>query len=231
MLRRVAPVVQLEHLLGHHVGVRPQPMKHPDILKDRRLELSITSPAGQIGKPTHQLPPPPRLRRKHVTSPPRSTKPRLHHPPRVPGPPGQARPARQCSARQAGGWHGGKVLPPRGKTAPVTGPAGRTTQPPKGTPRQGAAGRTTQPPKGTPRQGPAGRTTQPPVNKSVSRSRVRLLRGRVRRRLDRGLPGRRRTPSPRPGSTTAPSRAGTRRPARTRSASGRCGRRRCRLRS
>ena len=26
---------------------------------------------------------------------------------------------------QAGGWHGGKVLPPRGKTAPVTGPAGR----------------------------------------------------------------------------------------------------------
>ena len=27
--------------------------------------------------------------------------------------------------RQAGGWHGGKVLPPRGKTAPVTGPAGR----------------------------------------------------------------------------------------------------------
>ena len=29
--------------------------------------------------------------------------------------------------RQAGGWHGGQVLPPRGKTAPVTGPAGRTT--------------------------------------------------------------------------------------------------------
>ena len=30
--------------------------------------------------------------------------------------------------RQAGGWHGGKVLPPRGKTAPVTGPAGRSEQ-------------------------------------------------------------------------------------------------------
>ena len=30
---------------------------------------------------------------------------------------------------QAGGWHGGKVLPPRGKTAPVTGPAGRSKQP------------------------------------------------------------------------------------------------------
>ena len=27
--------------------------------------------------------------------------------------------------RQAGGWHGGKVSPPRGETAPVTGPAGR----------------------------------------------------------------------------------------------------------
>ena len=33
--------------------------------------------------------------------------------------------------RQAGGWHGGKVLPPRGKTAPVTGPAGRTEQGPR----------------------------------------------------------------------------------------------------
>ena len=32
--------------------------------------------------------------------------------------------------RQAGGWHGGQVLPPRGKTAPVTGPAGRSKQPP-----------------------------------------------------------------------------------------------------
>ena len=32
--------------------------------------------------------------------------------------------------RKAGGWHGGKVLPPRGKTAPVTGPAGRSKQPP-----------------------------------------------------------------------------------------------------
>ena len=31
---------------------------------------------------------------------------------------------------KAGGWHGGKVLPPRGKTAPVTGPAGRSEQPP-----------------------------------------------------------------------------------------------------
>ena len=31
---------------------------------------------------------------------------------------------------KAGGWHGGKVLPPRGKTAPVTGPAGRSKQPP-----------------------------------------------------------------------------------------------------
>ena len=30
--------------------------------------------------------------------------------------------------RQAGGWHGGQVLPPRGKTAPVTGPAGRSKQ-------------------------------------------------------------------------------------------------------
>ena len=34
------------------------------------------------------------------------------------------------SNRQAGGWHGGKFLPPRGKTAPVTGPAGRSKQPP-----------------------------------------------------------------------------------------------------
>ena len=34
------------------------------------------------------------------------------------------------SNRQAGGWHGGQVLPPRGKTAPVTGPAGRSEQPP-----------------------------------------------------------------------------------------------------
>ena len=31
---------------------------------------------------------------------------------------------------KAGGWHGGKVLPHRGKTAPVTGPAGRSEQPP-----------------------------------------------------------------------------------------------------
>ena len=31
---------------------------------------------------------------------------------------------------KAGGWHGGKVLPLRGKTAPVTGPAGRSEQPP-----------------------------------------------------------------------------------------------------
>jgi len=33
--------------------------------------------------------------------------------------------------RQAGGWHGGKVLPPGGKTAPVTGPAGRTSGHPR----------------------------------------------------------------------------------------------------
>ena len=44
-----------------------------------------------------------------------SSRPRAsEHNPESPGPMGQA-----------GGWHGGKVLPPRGKTAPVTGPAGR----------------------------------------------------------------------------------------------------------
>ena len=38
------------------------------------------------------------------------------------------REVREGSRRKskAGGWHGGKVLPLRGKTAPVTGPAGRT---------------------------------------------------------------------------------------------------------
>ena len=36
-----------------------------------------------------------------------------------------------ASNRQAGGWHGGKVSPPRGETAPVTGPAGRTPPEPE----------------------------------------------------------------------------------------------------
>ena len=48
------------------------------------------------------------------------------------GPTGEKRQAggkRQAGEkRQAGGWHGGQVLPPRGKTAPVTGPAGRSEQ-------------------------------------------------------------------------------------------------------
>ena len=47
-------------------------------------------------------------------------------------PDSEAREFRPAAAnRQAGGWHGGQVLPLRGETAPVTGPAGRTTLEPE----------------------------------------------------------------------------------------------------
>ena len=53
-------------------------------------------------------------RRDAGSSSPSSRRRAGEHDPESPSPTGQA-----------GGWHGGKVLPPRGKTAPVTGPAGR----------------------------------------------------------------------------------------------------------
>ena len=66
MLRRLALVEEVEHLLGDHVGRFTEPLEHPEVFEDGRHDLTETSEFSLRGERVDEGPAAGRLGRQDV---------------------------------------------------------------------------------------------------------------------------------------------------------------------